>query len=286
MSSNEVSSAKVLGANIEVHAALANSGEYNRSPHFNPENQAKVRAILEEVVGLSPGKNKSRLLDMGCGTGFIIHLVVDLVAQIEGVDITEDMMKQIDVSMGQINLNLGPVEDLPFESESFDIVTAYSFMDHLLDYRLALQEAYRVLKPGGVFYSGLNPNRAFSIMLKRIEDLKYDASTLPVAVSREIKGMLHNGEYHNEEFGLNEESLTMAEPEKSLKGGFDSMEVSKVASELGFSKVEIRFDWFLGQGVLLNSSSDIDLTNVDLYLQAMRPASDEFYKYLSFVFVK
>ena len=285
MINDKVSTSEVLEANVEVHAALANSGEYNRSPHFNQENQDKVREILRELVAQSPSKRGSRLLDMGCGTGFIIHLVADLVSEVQGVDITEDMMKQIDLSRGNINLTLAQVEDLPFGDSEFDMVTAYSFMDHLLDYRLALGEAFRVLKPGGIFYSDLNPNRDFSRLMSMVEDNNYSFE-LPVSVAREIKGMLHNGEYHHEEFGVSEESLIKAEPEKSFNGGFDGEEVMRFATELGFSKVDCYFDWFLGKGVLMNSESEIDLDAVEQYLQAMRPASDGFYKYLRFVFVK
>ncbi len=285
MSTEKISQSEVLDANIEVHASLANSGEYNKSPHFNKENQDSVRAILESLVNQTPSKSDSKLLDMGCGTGFIIHLVADLVSEVHGIDITEDMMKQIDLSKGNITLNLGQVENLPYGANEFDMVTAYSFMDHLLDYRLAVKEAFRVLKPGGVFYSGLNPNRSFSVMLKRLEDKNLEVE-MPVAVSREIKGMLHNGVYHNEEFGVSEESLTKAEPEKSINGGFDAHQVLAFAKDLGFSKVECHFDWFLGQGVLMNSDSNIDLSMVESYLQAMLPASEEFYKYLRFVFVK
>ena len=285
MSNPIFSNSDVLAANIEVHAALANSGEYNRSPHFNQENRDKVRAILEEVIRRNPGNFNSKLLDMGCGTGFIIHLVADLVDEVHGVDITEDMMKLIDLSKGKIILKRAQVEDLPFGSEEFDFVTAYSFLDHLLDYRLALREAFRVLKPGGIFFAGLNPNRGFSEMLRKIES-KVVPTELPLAISREIKGMLHNGEYHKEMFGLNEDSLTKAEPEKSTNGGFDPKEVLDTAELLGFSAVECHFDWFLGQGVLMNSDSSIDLDNIDQYLQSMLPASSHFYKYMNFIFTK
>ena len=282
---DNVSEKDVLDANIEVHSALANSGEYNKSPHFRKENQENVKNVLKNLVNRSPCKENSRLLDMGCGTGFIINLAKDLVAQIDGIDITKDMMNQIDLSSGNIKLHLGQVEKMPFEDEEFDIATAYSFMDHLLDYRLALREAYRVLKPGGVFYSGLNPNRSFSLMLESIEK-KYGNQNLPHAISREIKGMLHNGAYYREEFGLNEDDITKAEPEKSLNKGFNEQEVTQFAKEIGFSSVESKHEWFLGQGVLMNLEPKANITQIDEYLDAMLPASESFYKYLRFVFVK
>lgn len=285
MTKKLVTENEVLSANIEVHAALANSGEYNRSPHFRPENQEKVRRILSRIVKQSSQKSNSKLLDIGCGTGFIVHLVADMVEEVHGVDITKDMMSQIDLAKGNITLTCAQAENLPFEDSKFDIATAYSFLDHLLDYKIVLKEAHRVLKNGGIFYSDLNPNRSFTNMLVAVEN-KYAAKTLPHSVAREIKGMLHNGELYEEEFGLSVETLTNAEPEKSFNRGFDSQEVLEFAKSIGFSDVKCEFEWFLGQGVLLNSETIIDLENIDTYLKQMLPASSNFYKYLRFIFVK
>jgi len=46
----------------------------------------------------------------------------------------------------------GIAENLPFESEQFDIVHASSVIEHVLDAEAAFKEAYRVLKAGGVFW--------------------------------------------------------------------------------------------------------------------------------------
>ena len=40
--------------------------------------------------------------------------------------------------------------DLPFENESFDVVTAWSVVEHVTDVRDVLREWHRVLRPGGV----------------------------------------------------------------------------------------------------------------------------------------
>jgi len=285
MTNQQISQEDVLKANIEVHAALANSGEYNQSPHFRPENLKKVREVLVDLISRTPAKSKSKLLDIGCGTGFIVHLVADLVAEVHGIDITEDMMSQIDLTKGNITLTKAQAENIPYEANQFDMATAYSFLDHLLDYRVVLKEAHRVLKPGGIFYSDLNPNRAFSTMLMGIEE-KYQNQDLPHSVSREIKGMLHNGELYEEEFGLSEDVLNNAEPEKSLNQGFDTQEVLEFARKIGFSDVKCDHEWFLGQGVLMNSDSKVNLEDVNEYLSQMLPASSGFYKYLRFIFIK
>ena len=84
MSQTTVSREEAIKANIYVHAFLANAGEYNKSPHFRPENQEKVRNILLRLTAACREKNK--VIDFGCGTGFMIHLMHDLFKEVHGAD--------------------------------------------------------------------------------------------------------------------------------------------------------------------------------------------------------
>ena len=43
------------------------------------------------------------------------------------------------------------VTDLPFDDGRFDVVTSYLILHHVIEWRQALAEAARVLKPGGTF---------------------------------------------------------------------------------------------------------------------------------------
>ena len=113
---------KILDANIYVHAFLANKGEYQKSPHFRPENQAKVRAIIERVTLPLKDIQAKKAIDFGCGTGFVIHLMKDLFNEIHGVDITKDMMKHVDLSSGNIFLHESVAENTPFDNESSSIL--------------------------------------------------------------------------------------------------------------------------------------------------------------------
>ena len=80
----------VRDANILVHSRMA--AEYNeREPHFRPENQARVRARLERLRRAFGG----RLLDVGCGTGFIIDLAAELFDDVQGVDLTPAMLEGV-----------------------------------------------------------------------------------------------------------------------------------------------------------------------------------------------
>jgi len=284
MTKSNITEEDAIKANIYVHASLANSGEYNKSPHFLPENQAKVRGILERLV--RDCQERRKVIDFGCGTGFMIHLMHDLFEEVHGVDITQDMMKQVDLSSGNVILHESRAENTPFNSDVFDFATAYSFMDHLSNYQTFLEEAYRVLKKGGVFYSDLNPNRDFILAVGQAEKLVNGSLPISTIVNREIKGALHNGQYYQENFGIDAKLLEKAEPIKTDKKGFSAAEVLETAKEIGFSTVNVEFEWFLGQAKVLHEQSAEHSDTVEKYLNSTLPISSHLFKYLRFVLVK
>ena len=124
----------VKNANIIVHSKMADN--YNeREPHFRIENKVKVSNVLQSIRERSPG---GRLLDIGCGTGFIIDLAKTIYDHIDGVDITEDMLAKVDTSHGNIKVHKCSADDLPFEDKSFVNKQTYSIyccQDDLSVYR-------------------------------------------------------------------------------------------------------------------------------------------------------
>ncbi|MGZ4994180.1 MAG: class I SAM-dependent methyltransferase [Methylobacter sp.] len=282
--SNEITREEAIKANIYVHSFLANAGEYQKSPHFYPENIEKVKSILQRITMNLPFPHAAKAIDFGCGTGFMIDLMKGRFTEIHGVDITLDMMKHVDLSSGNIYLHESLAENTPFPNDFFDFATAYSFMDHLFDYKDFLKEVYRVLKKGSAFYSDLNPNRDFIMAMDYIEkmSLKIDSPIF----EKEIKGALHNGAYYQESFGLNANLLDEAEPIKSKDKGFNADEVLATAKEIGFSECRVEFEWFLGQAKVMHEQSLEKAHIVDEYLTSVLPVSSPFYKYIRFIFIK
>lgn len=282
---NDLEQNETLEANIYVHSHLAKSGEYNRSPHFRPENQQKVRKILERLVGNQSWVGEGKAVDFGCGTGFLIHLMRDLFAEVHGVDITPEMMKQVDLSSGNVFLHQVRAEHTPFQDNTFHFATAYSFLDHLSDLPVFLEEVYRVLKPGGVFYSDLNPNRDFIRAVERVAEMSSQSET-PAIIKKEIMGALHNGEYYEKNFGLDAQLLEKAEPLKSISKGFCVEELKEIGREIGFSKCVVEYDWFLGQAKVMHEQPKEELRAVEGYLSSVLPMSASLFKYLRIVFTK
>ena len=272
---------EVIEANIQVHTRMAES--YNRNePHYRPENRAKVRGRLEEMRRRFGG---ARLLDLGCGTGFIIDLAKELFDTIDGVDITQAMLDRVDLSSGNVRLHRCVAEALPFADATFDLVSAYAFVHHLKDYSMALREALRVLKPGGGFYIDLEPNRLFWEAMVRLEQ-GAGASPYSDIVLREIDAVLHRDDGVQDEFGIDKEVFNRAEYTKAVLGGIDPWAFRDECLRLGFRSCDISFEWFLGQGAVMHQQSFEAAATVEAYLRRILPLSADCFKYLQFVLTK
>src|SRR6188768_1863347 len=120
---------EVIQANIDVHSRLA--ADYQTcEPHFRPENVAKVRRRLAALVEQTRATD---LLDLDCGTGFVIHIAKSLVRRIVRVDVS---------GPASIELVEGDTGEYSPAPGAFQIVTAYSFLHHLADIRPTLQTAW------------------------------------------------------------------------------------------------------------------------------------------------
>jgi ubiquinone/menaquinone biosynthesis C-methylase UbiE len=264
---------EVVDANVRVHSQLAH--QYNEDePHFRPENQAKVHA---RVVDLAARAGNSRLLDLGCGTGFMLHIAADVFDELQGIDATQAMLDRVDTSRGNITVRKGLAESTPFDDGEFDAVTAYSFLHHLYDHRDVLREAFRVLRPGGWIYIDLEPNQRFWESVRSALAAGRDRDPLITREGRELFDIENEME---REHGIAADDFRAAEHIKSAKDGFDPDEFAADLSAVGFADVEVRLDWFLGQGVVHHEVSPEAAELMNAHLTRLRPMSDGLFKYL------
>jgi SAM-dependent methyltransferase len=111
--------------------------------------RAILESFLERMVQDSKFKIqpiKPRILDVGCGTGANLEMLANF-GEAEGVDVSDDALEFCRAK--GLNARKGLAEELPFEDESFDIVTALDVVEHLDDDIAGLREMHRVLKKGG-----------------------------------------------------------------------------------------------------------------------------------------
>ncbi len=94
-----------------------------------------------------------RAIDIGCGEGRFSRVLADLGAVVTGVDLTKPLLQRAQgLRRGNETYLLADVENMPeVDGGSFDLAVSYIVLVDLLDYRKAIAEAHRVLRPGGRF---------------------------------------------------------------------------------------------------------------------------------------
>ncbi len=93
------------------------------------------------------------LLDVGCGTGFLIDLLAkQRPARYAGLDLSPEMIRMAESKrIKGAEFLVGSADRLPFPDGCFDIVTCSQSFHHYPYPDKAMAEALRVLKPGGLY---------------------------------------------------------------------------------------------------------------------------------------
>lgn len=113
------------------------------------------RRVHARLLAALDGAEPRRVIDLGCGTA---QLTADLASRfpqslVAGVDLSADMLRAARRRLGHaapplVNAN---VYALPFADESIDLITNTASYHWYIEYRRALAEIHRVLRPGGQF---------------------------------------------------------------------------------------------------------------------------------------
>jgi SAM-dependent methyltransferase len=247
----------VIEANRRVHSSLILSGEYQKSPHRSPESAKRVRSILSKLHLTS---NLLEHLDVGCGDGFMFECRPDNWLS-QGVDATIDMLNECSKKHPSVKLKEGFAEDLQFADSSFDVVTCYSFLDHLESTQRFYSEAMRVLKPGGIFYFGLSPNKDFYSALLQSSGFELSGYLKnKVDISLELLKAFDDGSYYEKNFGIDKKDLMQCEPGKSIAKGLSPIEEFHKLESLGVPNIRVEYEWIFQQNRLdqeiINSIKD------------------------------
>ena len=111
---------------------------------------------------LEPGM---RVLEVGCGTGYFTRELARLGADVIAIDVSPELLEiaKANCSMPNVRYEIQDASALSYSDAMFDSVVGSSVLHHL-EIKEALQEIYRVLKPGGAIYftepNMLNPQIA------------------------------------------------------------------------------------------------------------------------------
>ena len=108
-----------------------------------------------------------RVLEIGSGTGAMLHSLIERGADARGVELRQDLIDEAHRHFGSLPIDCVRGTALPFPDASFDVVASFDVFEHIPDTDAHLAEVHRVVVPGG-WYLIQTPNRYTNVVFETI----------------------------------------------------------------------------------------------------------------------
>ena len=103
-----------------------------------------VMALIERRFPAGPGH---RALDVGAGHGSLSLRLLEAGYDVSACDLDPESFQVSSIECRRVDAN----GHLPYDAESFDLVTCIEVVEHLENHRRLFADVHRVLRPGGRF---------------------------------------------------------------------------------------------------------------------------------------
>ena len=240
-------------------AGLYTNTEEYFSEHDVEEKQRQGGELLqaiEQKIGY-----RGHLLDLGCGRGELLWAAREASWRTEGVDPSPAHLEWARLNLG-IEGRLGTIEEAGFPSERFDAITMSGVIEHLYDPYVTLQEVWRVLKPGGVFYFDAPNEDALYTRIgniyQRVQGRDWVVNLAPTFAPYHVQGFNRKSVQRLlDRVGFDVDSLTI---------------FGHISPMTGKTSLRKRFEHRAGQ--LVNWLGNQSGTGIYMYVWARKPASN------------
>jgi SAM-dependent methyltransferase len=124
------------------------------------------QTIADALLRYGPISPGAETLEIGVGTGRIALPLLERGVHLTGIDLSERMVERLRAKyaearvaqpappLGRLEVTLGDITALPFATGAFDAVVAVHVLHLVPQWRRALDEALRVLRPGASLLLG------------------------------------------------------------------------------------------------------------------------------------
>jgi SAM-dependent methyltransferase len=173
-----------------ISAELGTAEYFRAFDAMREEDGCEPYALSEKIHGYSSARGL-KVLDVGCGNGYVLFQYARIGADVTGVDLTATA---IDLSRKRFALGglLGTFveidgEHLPFPDDHFDIVCSMGVLHHISNPQTTVDEIYRVLRPGGrlivMLYHRYSWKNLVLLRVRRLLDPKFRGKTQQEALN-------------------------------------------------------------------------------------------------------
>jgi len=124
------------------------NGEYATAPFSGFQ---KFVLAADMLIADNYGEN---ILDVGCYSGIFLEHMAKCGFTCSGVDVHKSLMELLE-KKSEVYFRFAPLHKLPFKKNSFDIVTAFDILEHVIDLDKSISEMERVCKKDGLIIINL-----------------------------------------------------------------------------------------------------------------------------------
>ncbi|HLC69803.1 MAG TPA: class I SAM-dependent methyltransferase [Patescibacteria group bacterium] len=144
---NNIKASRIIRETRDIYNSIAEEWDTSRE-----------RPSGVKMKSLSLIKQGNRVLDLGCGNGFMAPYILERGALYEGLDISKNLIKiakkkhQAEIKRKLVNFKVGTATKLPYADESFEAVISFAVLHHIPSTTLRqkfFKEVARVLKSDG-----------------------------------------------------------------------------------------------------------------------------------------
>lgn len=106
---------------------------------------ARPISFYENILDLLKAK-RGKILDIGCGAGYLLKAAEKRELTADGIDISEKAIAFAKKITKRSTIKIGDAENLPYSSNSFDYIICLGSLEHFLNIKQAVREMVRVAK--------------------------------------------------------------------------------------------------------------------------------------------
>jgi ubiquinone/menaquinone biosynthesis C-methylase UbiE len=151
------------------------------------------QSVLREYLDAMDIDSASTVLDMGCGTGVAARTIArrtNFSGRVTGIDLSPYLVEAAkrladeEGLGGRVEFRYGDTRELDILDGEFDAVVAHTLVSHVQEPPTALNEAARVVKPGGLIaiFDGDYASMTFALD-DPVESKRYDEALISAVVT-------------------------------------------------------------------------------------------------------